>query len=107
MAQFVLLLRDNGSFPPDMSAEDMQNIIERYRAWSQRVGAQGQKLRDGEGRVMRSGGAITDGPFTEAKEVLGGFFIINAKDYDEAVRISSDCPHLDFGSIEVREVEPT
>jgi hypothetical protein len=48
---------------------------------------------------------VTDGPFTEGKEVLGGFFTIEAAAYDKAIEIANTCPHLDFGSIEVREVE--
>ena len=107
MPQFVLMLRDDGSFPTDMSPEEMQQMFGRYRAWSQRVGAKGVKLRDGEGRVMRKGAAVTDGPFTEAKEVLGGYLLIEAQNYDDAIRLSQDCPQLDYGSIEVREVEPT
>ena len=103
MSQFVLLLRDAG-FPSDLSPEEIQAIIGRYRAWRQKVGADGRKLTDGAGRVMTRGG-VTDGPYAESKEVMGGLFMIEAKDYDEAVRIASDCPHLDFGSIEVREVD--
>ena len=51
---------------------------------------------------------VTDGPFAEAKEVIGGYFTIEAADYNEAVEICSDCPHLTYGGrIELREVEPT
>ena len=103
MAEFVLLLRDAGSFPGSPSADEIQAIIRRYQAWMDKVGATGQKLKDGEGRVMRRAG-ITDGPFAEAKEILGGFFVVKADDYDSAVRLCSDCPHLDFGSIEIRQV---
>ena len=111
MAEFVLLLRDTGKFPGDLSAEEIQAVIKRYGAWMEQVGAKGgQKLRDGAGRVMSRNGSkvsVTDGPFAEAKEVLGGFFVVEAKDYDAAVKLCGDCPHLDFGSIEIREIEPT
>ena len=50
---------------------------------------------------------VTDGPYAEAREVIGGVFIVEAKNYDEVVELSKDCPHLDFGTIEIREVEPT
>ena len=50
---------------------------------------------------------VTDGPYAEAREVIGGLFIIEANSYDEIVELSKDCPHLDFGSIEIREVDPT
>ena len=104
MARFALILRYQG-FPKDLSAEEIQDILNRYRAWMQnapRVG--GEKLRDNSGRVMRRN-AITDGPYVESKEVIGGFSIIEARDYDEALRLCRDHPHLEFGSIELREIE--
>jgi hypothetical protein len=93
----------------------MQAVIQRYIAWRERVQAGGRaivghKLVDGQGRVMSGKvGAVkvTDGPYAEAREVIGGLFILDAKDYDEAVALSRDCPHLEFGSIEIREIEPT
>ena len=111
MPQFVLLLReDPAAFPADMSPEEMQSIIGRYREWSQRVRTApgSQKLRDHEGRVVRRDGtslAVTDGPYAESREVLGGFFVLDADDYAHAQRLIVDCPHLDYGSIEIRQIE--
>jgi hypothetical protein len=110
MPQYLLVLRDNG-FPDGISPEEIQAIIERYGVWMQKVrSTAGNKLRDAEGRVIRRNGTkttVTDGPFAEAKEVLGGYFLVDAASYDDAVKMCGDCPHLEFGSIEVREVEPT
>jgi hypothetical protein len=51
---------------------------------------------------------VIDGPFTEATEVIGGYFVISAADYAEAIEISRDCPHLRYGGrIELREIEST
>ena len=108
MPQFVLMLRDSGSFPENISAEEIQEIIERYGAWSARLGAKGQKLVDGAGRVVvrKDGGvSITDGPYAESREIIGGYFVVEAPDYDAAAKLAEDCPHLDFGSIEIREIE--
>ena len=115
MPQYMLLLHDAGTMPPDLSPEDMQAIIQRYIDWRTKAAAngrkvEGHKLRDGEGRLLRGKvGApmITDGPYAEAKEIIGGLFMIEARDYNEAVKLASDCPHLEFGTIEIREVEPT
>jgi hypothetical protein len=115
MPNYLLLLHDSGTMPPDMSAEEIQQVIQRYVAWRQRVqqdGRQvsGHKLVDREGRVMRGkvGAAqVTDGPYAEAREVIGGLFIVEARHYDEVVALCQDCPHLEFGSIEIREIEPT
>ena len=104
MAKFVLMLRDTG-FPGDLSAEDIQAVIRRYEAWSKKVGRTGgEKLKDSGGKVMTRSG-VTDGPYVESKEMLGGFMIIEARDYDDAVRLCQDHPHLEFGSIEIREVD--
>jgi hypothetical protein len=115
MPQYMLLLHDAGTFPPDMSPQDMQAVIRRYVDWRKRVEAGGRKvtghkLRDGEGRVVRGAGnttKVTDGPYAEAREVIGGLFVVDASNYDEVVALSRDCPHLEFGTIEIREIEPT
>jgi len=69
----------------------------------------GSKLTDDAGRILRNAGgrvAVTDGPFTESKEMVGGYFLLAAGDYAEACRIASECPHLKYGSyLEVRQVE--
>lgn len=56
-------------------------------------------------RVRKGSVSVTDGPFTETKETLGGFFLIHAKDLNEAVHIASRWPSARFGSIEVRPIE--
>lgn len=56
-------------------------------------------------RVRNGKLTITDGPFAETKETLGGFFLINAKDLDEAIQIASKWPSARMGSIEVRPLE--
>ncbi len=58
-------------------------------------------VRVRDGRV-----AVTDGPFAETKEQLAGFYMIDAKDLDEAIRIASGIPPARLGSIEVRPVRP-
>lgn len=114
MENYILLLHDSGIARPQLSPEEIQAIIGKYKAWGQRLReagriAGGQKLEDGTGRVMRGTGAgvrISDGPFTETKDVIGGFYILQAASYDEAVELCRDCPHLEYGSgIEIRRVQ--
>ena len=57
------------------------------------------RTRDGKQRVL-------DGPFAEGKEVIGGYFLIEAADLDAAVAIAAKCPNAEFGSVEVREIVP-
>jgi hypothetical protein len=93
----------------------MQKWIEKYIAWGERLRKAGvylasHKLVDDAGKVLhgRTGQAarITDGPYSETKEVLGGYYLIKAASYDEAVERSRDCPQLEHGgTIEVRQVD--
>ncbi|MEO1087209.1 MAG: YciI family protein [Acidobacteriota bacterium] len=113
MANYMLVLRDEPTAFEGMGPEEMQRIIARYTAWSEALAAKGQlvdgnKLVDEAGRVVRRTGGqlrVVDGPFAEAKEIVGGYFTVEAESYDAAVEIASDCPHLDYGSVEIREVD--
>jgi hypothetical protein len=110
MSQFLLLLHDPADSPfLAMSPAEMQAIIERYADWASRLAAEGRmkgsnKLKDGSARHLTKLGVI-DGPFPETKEIIGGYFLIEADSYDAAVEIARSCPHIDFGRIEIREVE--
>lgn len=112
MAKYILFLHDNPAAFGNPSPEEMQAIIGRYKAWGRKMGEEGRmlgsnKLTDEGGKhLRRSNGRleVQDGPFAEAREVLGGYFMLEAADYDEAVRLAESCPHLDFGRIEVRQV---
>ena len=114
MPKFMLLLHETPGHFQDITPEQMQVMIERYRTWSQGLAqagkmAGGSKLKEEGGRHLRSSGGrveVTDGPYAEAQEVMGGYFTIEAADYDEAAKIASGCPHMEYGWIEVREVDP-
>lgn len=113
MGRYLVLPRDPSGAWDDVSPQEMQRIVEKYVAWGNKLAeagklAGGEKLEDGDGRVLAGDGAglkVTNGPFAEAKEVVGGFWIIEAADYDDAVKLVSDCPHLGVGSLEVRRIE--
>lgn len=109
MPQYILLLRhDKERVRGNESPEQMQKVTERYLAWRNKpfvVGGAG--LVDKTGRVVQKKNgslAITEGPFSESREVMGGFYTIEAPSFEEAVRLSADNPHTDFGTIEIREV---
>ena len=113
MAQYILLPYEAPEVFAQLSPADMQAVIQRYIDWTEKLAATGSlraghKLRDGEGRIMRGAGedmTVTDGPFPETKEVLGGLWIIEADSYDVAVKLASDCPHLEYGSLVIRAIE--
>ncbi len=114
MAKFLLVLYETPNEFQNMSPEEIQKVIEKYSAWSSKLAAAGKlagghKLMDEGGRHLTAkGGKVTvvDGPYSEAKEVVGGIFVIQAQDYDEAARLTSDCPHLAYGRVELRQIDP-
>jgi len=115
MPQYILLLHESPSDFSNFSPEETQQIIGEYVAWRSKIQAEGKyvgsnKLKDEGGRhvSIRNGKArVVDGPYAEAKEVMGGYFLINGANYDEAVETSKGCPHLKYnGWIEVREIDP-
>jgi len=116
MAQFILLLHENPASFADVSAEEVRRVIAEYSAWRESLEKQGRslganKLKDEGGKHLSADGGevrVVDGPFAEAKEVVGGYFVIQAADYPEAVEISTGCPHLRYGGrIELREIHET
>ncbi|MCI0693434.1 YciI family protein [candidate division KSB1 bacterium] len=112
MAQFMLLLRGGGEFPVH-SPEEMQKVLEKYLGWADKLRKEGKyrggdELKDG-GRVLsiKNGKAVIDGPYVETKEIVGGYFLIEAKNLDDATEIAKECPHLGYGgSVEIREINP-
>src|SRR5262245_24886004 len=113
MPQYMLISQDSMEMPEgiEFTPEMIQAVIQKYNDWANKLQAAGRlvslnKLRDDMGRNIRGLGdqqVVTDGPYAETKEVIGGYWIITAENYDEAVRLASDCPSLEFGSrIEVR-----
>lgn len=114
MPDYLLLLQEDPAHFAHVTPEEMQRIVEAYSAWSDRLAAEGQlvqgtKLRDEGGRLLARRGhalSVTDGPYAEAREVVGGLFVIRADGYDHAVRLAGDCPHLAYGRVLVREIDP-
>ncbi len=109
MAQFMLLLHENPADFDNVSAGEIQAIIKEYGDWRIQVAAVGHKLKDEGGRHLQLHNEqlrVVDGPYAEAKEVMGGYFIVQAANYDEAVKVAQSCPHLKYGGrIELREIE--
>ncbi|MBI1761918.1 MAG: transcription initiation protein [Acidobacteria bacterium] len=117
MPQYMLVSHHGTELPAgfELTPEMIQGVIRKYNDWIAKTQQAGHlvslnKLKDRDpGRHLTGFGdkqVVTDGPYAETKEVIGGYWIITAANYDEAVRIASDCPTLEFGGrIEVREVE--
>ena len=108
LSEYLVLSR--GQWDKDASRENIQDVIDRFYAWYDRLVSEdriapGHRLAR-EGKVV-SLRAIMDGPFAEAKEVVGGYWFILADSLDEAARIVSENPCLAYGLVcEVRPIDP-
>lgn len=109
MKDFMLIFM-NAERNPDASPEDMQANMQQWFNWIDDLKAKGlyvsgEALHPAGKTVKGPEGIVTDGPFAETKELVGGYFIIKAADIDAAAEISKACPDLPAGStVQVREV---
>jgi len=112
MAEYVLLYRNTpeGRRETMGSPEKAQQNMKKWRAWFDEMAREGQLKNIGQpleeaGKVVGRKKSVTDGPYAETKDVVGGYSLIEARDLDEAARIASACPIIDNGgSVEVRPV---
>jgi hypothetical protein len=109
--KYVGFLRGTEDAMAGLSPAEAEHTLERYIAWSEDLEKAGNPPSGGglsrRGRVVRRTGTeldVTNGPFVESSEILGGYIAIDAADLDEAEKIFGSHPHLDFGSIEVRKI---
>ncbi len=113
MSYVLLIVEDQDSRSGPI--EQRRNRFERMMRFSDDLKTRGvllaseslKSLRDGV-RVQRRGGkpVVVDGPFAEAKEVVGGFFLLDCDTREEALAIAAQCPASEWSSVEVREVGP-
>jgi hypothetical protein len=113
MSQFIYLYRvtEDARRQAMGTPERAQQSMQRWMAWMKELDAQGHLKDRGQplestGKVVRGQQkSVTDGPYTEAKDLVGGFTLVEAKDIEQAVELSRGCPILDGGgSVEVRPV---
>ncbi len=115
MPKFLLILRGDPDAWRHQPPEQIQQLISRFEGWAGRLMGEsrfldGKKLADGEGRVLLREGAtvrVTDGPFGETKDLVGGFHLLEADSYEHAVELCRDHPELSIdGSVEIRRLDP-
>jgi hypothetical protein len=112
MKEFLLLFR--GGDPPSMqqSPEKFQSHMEKWTRWIGQLSEQGRMLGaqplTPEGKVVKGiKKTVSDGPFMEGKEMVGGYLLCKAASFEEAVDLSKGCPIFEFddGVVEVREIQ--
>ena len=110
MKEFLLLFRQPSYDYSNVSPEEMQALGKKWQDWAGSIAAQGKLAAQGqrlamEGKVLKAGGVITDGPFVEIRERLGSFIVVKADSLEDATTLAHGCPALDAGgSVEIRPV---
>ena len=108
-AEYLVISR--GEWDKTLSRDEIQNAIDQFYTWLDRLVDEGkmkrgQRLTD-EGKTIARKSVITDGPFGESKEVIGGYWFILANNLDEAAQIAKGNPCLEYGLFfEIRPIDP-
>lgn len=113
MSQYMIVISSDERAAAKATVEQQKEIMAAYMKYSSDLKTAGVMV-SGEGLEPTNSGAriswkeghkvVTDGPFTEAKEVVGGFYVIDVKSREEAIEWASKCPGAKFGSVELRTV---
>lgn len=105
MKQFLFLIRGGDEAFSKLSPEEIQEHMGKWGTWMQEIKAEGMPL-GAEGNVVSGGGSVvSDGPFAEGAEVVGGYLLLPANDLAHATELAKGCPtHEHNGTVEVREV---
>lgn len=112
MSEFMLLLRGGDEGYQNFTEAEIEAMLGRYRQWASDLAQNGQlldafKLKDGGQMLKKRGTTVAvDGPFTETKETIGGYYMIHAADFAEAEALAQACPIFDVGGfVEIRKIE--
>jgi hypothetical protein len=113
MNEFLLIFRRDFKTPGvQPSPEQLQKMMKEWQNWMGSIAAQnklvssGNRLAD-DGKVVKPNAVVTNGPYVEIKEAIGGYIMISASSLEEAVEVAKGCPVLTIGgNVEVRATVP-
>jgi hypothetical protein len=112
MKDFLFIYRRDYLAMPQGTPEQMQAMTTRWMDWIKSIAVQnkitdrGNRLTN-SGKVVKSNNVVTNGPFIEIKEFIGGYTLIRSESFDDAVELAKGCPILSVGgNVEVREIDP-
>jgi len=111
MKDFMMLFISADYAAMGLSPEEMQGRMGKWFAWDSKmkeagVVKSGNALKSHAKRVAGPERVVSDGPFAESKELIGGYYVITAENYDAVVEIAQDYPDYDLGgAVEIREIE--
>jgi hypothetical protein len=114
--RYMLLIYDNPQTWARMTASERDQLMAEYRSLSAQLKARGQYVAGSQlqpattattVRVQAGKRLLTDGPYAETREHLGGYYLIETKDLDEAIAVAEQIPSARFGCIEIRPLAAT
>jgi hypothetical protein len=109
MGQYLILIYEDEAGYASATPEQLNEVMAAHNRFAAQVGTLGGKIVGGEALQPTTtattirGDVVTDGPFVETKEALGGYYLIEAKDLDQALEIAKLCP-AGLGGVEVRPI---
>lgn len=112
MKQFLLVFRSGFNDIAKRTPEEAQAVTLQWMDWIKTIAAENKLVDRGNrltesGKVLKSKDIVINGPYTEIKESIGGYTLIKAESYDDAVNLSKGCPIFNAGgSVEIREINP-
>jgi len=109
---FLFVFRNQLHKQPSPTPEEMQRIFGSWMKWVETLKAKGVYLSgnplEETGKMLRgpNGKNVTDGPFAETKEIVGGYMVVSADSLDQAAIIAKDCPGFTYGgTVEIRPID--
>ena len=111
MKEFLLIFRTDYNTMQQRTPEQMQATTQKWMDWVKDITTQDKLVNRGNrlqnsGRIVKQNNVVTNGPYTDIKESIGGYSIIKAESYDDAAEIAKNCPVLlSGGNVEVREID--
>ena len=112
MKDFLFVFRNDYKVLDQRSPEEMEASMKKLMDWMGNFAAQNKLIDRGNrlhsaGKVVNPGNVITDGPYADIKELIGGYTLVKATSLEEATEMAKNCPILEVGgTVEVREINP-
>ncbi|MDR2497485.1 MAG: YciI family protein [Tannerellaceae bacterium] len=105
--EFILIFRFDGSVKFEPTPEQLQESAQQWQTWIGGIASQGKLVAtnqlDFTGKTLHADASVSEGPYAEVKEIVGGYLIAKAENIDEALKLAQGCPVLFFGGkVEVR-----
>jgi hypothetical protein len=107
MAEYLVLIYEREAEYATATPEVFREVMEAHNRFAEQYGSKlrgGNALQATDAATTIRNDVVTDGPFVETKEALGGYYLIEADDLDEALEIAKQCPAR-FGGVEVRPIQ--